>query len=116
MHLLCELRAIVKAEWFSRKSRQDAILSSEQASHPNPNRNSNRSPNPNPHPNPNPNPSPNPNPNPSPNPKPNQAAEWARSQLRLVLGWEHMGPSGPRSNRNPHPHPNPNPNPIPKRT
>ena len=70
VHLLCELRAIVKAEWFSRKSRQDAILSSEQASHPNPNRNSNRSPNPNPHPNPNPSPSPNPNPSPSPNPNP----------------------------------------------
>ena len=37
VHLLCELRAIVKAEWFSRKSRQEAILSSEQASIPNPN-------------------------------------------------------------------------------
>ena len=31
VHLLCELRAIVKAEWFSRKSRQEAILSSEQS-------------------------------------------------------------------------------------
>ena len=26
-----------------------------------------------------------------------KAVEWARSQLRLILGWEHMGAAGPRS-------------------
>ena len=65
-----------------------------------------------------------------------KAAEWARAQLRLVLGWELMGPAGPRSLSGPASraellasvqvtrtltlaprlrtgHPNPNPNPSP---